>query len=210
MANGRSSSQKTRKKTTTRSTNGSSPKTKAKPKSASSRSAKASSQSKPAARSRSKASTRKASSSRAKTSASSKPNGDAPVAERVSQTAGTVKDTATKAASKAAGPAIAVGAAAAGVAGGVLLRGRLRRKRVLGVPLPRSLNGGLDAKSIAKTVGEASASFAKTSKSVSRKIERAGDQAERIGRVLGDDKRREKDSRSPVEVVLEGLTHRRD
>lgn len=94
-----------------------------------------------------------------------------------------MKDTAAK----AAGPAIAVGAAAAGVAGGVLLRGRLRRKKVLGIPVPRSLDhrGGLDAKAIAKTIGEASQSFAKTSKTVSKDIERAGDQAERIGRILG-------------------------
>jgi hypothetical protein len=70
------------------------------------------------------------------------------------------------------------------VAGGALLRGRMKRRKVLGVPLPRSLNGGLDAKSIAKTVGEVSEKFAKTSKTVSRDMERAGDQAERIGRVL--------------------------
>ena len=39
-------------------------------------------------------------------------------------------------------------------------------------------------KALAKTVGEASAQFAKTSKSVSKDIERAGDQAERIGKIL--------------------------
>jgi hypothetical protein len=56
---------------------------------------------------------------------------------------------------------------------------------VLGVPLPRSLGKpSFDAKSIAKTVGEASQSFAKTSKTVSKDIERAGDQAERIGKIL--------------------------
>ena len=42
----------------------------------------------------------------------------------------------------------------------------------------------VDAKSLAKSIGEASASFAKTSKSVSKDIERAGDQAERIGKIL--------------------------
>jgi hypothetical protein len=65
----------------------------------------------------------------------------------------------------------------------------MRRHKVLGVPMPRSLNGAslsdLDVRSIAKTVGEASQRFAKTSKSVSRDIERAGDQAERIGKMLG-------------------------
>jgi hypothetical protein len=90
-------------------------------------------------------------------------------------------------AGKAAGPAIAVGAAAAGVAGGILLKSRRRRKTVLGVPVPRSLGKGmpeLDPKSVAKTVGEASKRFAKTTKSVSKDLERAGDQAERIGKIL--------------------------
>ena len=58
---------------------------------------------------------------------------------------------------------------------------------MLGVPLPRALGkSSLDAKSIAKTVGEASQTFAKTSKSVSKDLERASDQAERIGKILAD------------------------
>jgi hypothetical protein len=88
------------------------------------------------------------------------------------------------AASKAAGPAIAVGAAAAGVAGGLLLKSRHRRKTVLGVKVPRSLTKGVDPKSVAKTVGHASKRFAQTTKSVSKDLERAGDQAERIGKIL--------------------------
>jgi hypothetical protein len=87
------------------------------------------------------------------------------------------------AAGKAKGPAIAVGAAAAGIAGGIALKGRSRRKTVLGVPMPKHLPS-VDAKSIAKTVGEVSTQFAKTSKNVSKDIERAGDQAERIGKIL--------------------------
>jgi hypothetical protein len=94
-----------------------------------------------------------------------------------------IVDTVKQAATKAKGPAIAVGAAAAGVAGGIALKARGRRKTVLGVPLPKHLPS-VDAKSLAKTVGEASAQFAKTSKSVSKDIERAGDQAERIGKIL--------------------------
>lgn len=86
-------------------------------------------------------------------------------------------------AGKAKGPAIAVGAAAAGIAGGIVLKGRGRRRTVLGLPLPRHM-ASVDAKSLAKTVGEASARFAKTSKTVSRDLERAGDQAERIGKIL--------------------------
>jgi hypothetical protein len=92
---------------------------------------------------------------------------------------GTIKGVA----SKAAGPAVAVGAAAVGVAGGLLIRSRTRRKTVLGVPVPKRLPT-VDPKAIAKSVGSASKRFAKTSKSVSKDIERAGDQAEKIGKIL--------------------------
>jgi hypothetical protein len=84
-------------------------------------------------------------------------------------------------------PAVAVGAAAAGLAGGLVLRSRTRRTTVLGVTVPRSVGkalSGLDAKSVAKTVGQASKRFAKTTKTVSKDLERAGDQAERIGKIL--------------------------
>ena len=82
---------------------------------------------------------------------------------------------------------MAVGAAAAGLAGGLVLRSRTRRKTVLGITVPRSIGktlSGLDAKSVAKTVGQASKQFAKTTKNVSKDLERAGDQAERIGKIL--------------------------
>jgi hypothetical protein len=65
----------------------------------------------------------------------------------------------------------------------------MRRKTVLGVPVPRSLGKAslpdLDVKSMAKTVGKASKNFGQTTKSVSKDIERVGDQAERIGKILG-------------------------
>jgi hypothetical protein len=78
-----------------------------------------------------------------------------------------------------------VGAAAAGVVGGLMLKGRGRRKTVLGVPLPRTKDlPDIDAKAIVKTVGSATKQFAKTSKKVSKDLERAGDQAERIGKLL--------------------------
>ena len=86
-------------------------------------------------------------------------------------------------AGKAAGPAVAVGAAAAGVAGGLALKSRRGRKSVLGVPVPGK-PGDIDVQSIVKTVGKASKRFADTSKSVSKDIERAGDKAERIGKIL--------------------------
>ena len=121
-------------------------------------------------------STTKSSSGRAKraTTAAS-PNG------RVSNSGltGTVKEVA----SKAKGPAVAVGAAAMGVAGGLVIRNRTRRKTILGVPVPKHLPA-LDTKAILKSVGSASKQFAKKSKSVSKDIERAGDQAERIGKIL--------------------------
>jgi hypothetical protein len=98
-------------------------------------------------------------------------------------------DTLKNAASTASGPAVAIGAAAAGVAGGLLLKSRMRRKKILGVPLPRSIGNAslsdLDMRSVAKNVGKASKQFGQTSKSVSKDIERVGDQAERIGKILG-------------------------
>jgi hypothetical protein len=83
------------------------------------------------------------------------------------------------AAGKAGAPALAVGAAVAGVAGGVALKARARRPKVLGVPVPE-----IDVKSVAKTVGKASKQLGQTSKNVSKDIERLGDQAEKIGKVL--------------------------
>jgi hypothetical protein len=88
-------------------------------------------------------------------------------------------------ASKAKGPAVAVGATAAGVAGGLLIRSRTRQKKMLGVPVPRSLSKpDVDLKSMAKTVGKASKQFGQTTKTVSKDMERVGDQAERIGKML--------------------------
>jgi hypothetical protein len=95
-----------------------------------------------------------------------------------------VVDTVKGAAGKAAAPAAAIGAAAIGIAGGIALKARTRRKTVLGVKMPRKGISDIDPKSIAKTVGQASKRFAKTTKGVSKDLERAGDQAERIGKIL--------------------------
>jgi hypothetical protein len=98
-----------------------------------------------------------------------------------------VIDTAKNVAGKAAAPAVAVGAAAVGIAGGIALKSRKQRKTVLGVKLPQSIGKSLsdvDARSIAKSIGQASKQFAKTTKGVSKDLERAGDQAERIGKIL--------------------------
>jgi hypothetical protein len=89
---------------------------------------------------------------------------------------------------KVAGPVLAVGATAAAVAGGLVLKERLRRKTVLGVPVPRTIGkprvSNVDVKAVAKKVGEASTQFGQTIKRVSKDMERVGDQAERFGRLL--------------------------
>jgi len=189
MADSKPASSKPRKRSSPGSSNGSAPKTKSKPtarsKASTSRAStskaatsKAASRSKPA--SRSKSGSKSASSS--KPAAAAQQNGSTSVTDRVGQVAGTAK----QAAGKAKGPAVAVGAAAAGIAGGLLVKSRMSRPKVLGLSVPRSLKKpSLDPKSIAKTVGDASQTFAKTSKSVSKDLERAGDQAERIGKILG-------------------------
>ena len=97
---------------------------------------------------------------------------------------GTIKQVA----SKAKGPAIAVGAAAAGAAGGALLRDRTRKKKVLGVPVPRSFGKSkvtaLDLPEVVKSVGRASQQFGQKTKSVSKDVEHVGDRAERFGKML--------------------------
>jgi len=90
-------------------------------------------------------------------------------------------------AGKAKRPALAVGAAAAaaaaGILGGVAIKARTQPKKVLGVRVPRSASD-LDAKTIAKAVGKASKQFAETTRGVSKDLDRAAEQAERIGRLL--------------------------
>jgi hypothetical protein len=61
----------------------------------------------------------------------------------------------------------------------VALKARARRPKVLGMTVPE-----IDVKSVAKTVGKASKQLGQTSKNVSKDIERLGDQAEKIGKVL--------------------------
>jgi hypothetical protein len=100
-------------------------------------------------------------------------------------------------AQKAKGPALAGGAAMAGLIGGLVLRGRTGPKRVLGVPLPgtqrplvklsapRRRTRGKDLVKAAGEFGELASEL-------------------RLAREELEAKRR----RSPIEVVLDGLTHR--
>jgi hypothetical protein len=77
-----------------------------------------------------------------------------------------------------------VGAAATGVAAGITLKSRTRRKKILGVPLPRTIGQPklprFGTRSVAKTVGKASKQLRQTSKSVSKRAERFGDQARQV------------------------------
>jgi hypothetical protein len=190
MANGKPATQKPRKRMSSGSSNGSAPKAR---KSSSGRSSAGSAQkSKSTASARGNASKSQSrsggSATKSKSKSKSRATGASAAKRAASPTATEgmgVAGTAKQVAGKAKGPALAVGAAAAGIVGGLALKSRLTRPKVLGVSLPRSLKpSSLDAKSLAKTVGDASQRFAKTSKSVSRDIERAGDRAERIGKIL--------------------------
>jgi hypothetical protein len=119
------------------------------------------------------------------------------------QTAGHAVGTA---ASKAKGPAIAGGAAIAGLVGGMTIAARGGRRRVLGVPVPgtrRSLikvkrpmrvNTTRDLVKAAGRMGNAGRQMAE----LATEVRLAREQMNMNGR-----------RRSPVEVVLEGLTSRR-
>jgi len=99
----------------------------------------------------------------------------------------------TTGARRARVPAIAGGAAAAAaaVAGGALLKRRLapKRRKVLGVPVPRPnidglLSGGLDLKPVAKGIASAGKRAAKTSqqlRKLSDDVEQVGKTAQKVG-----------------------------
>ncbi len=96
---------------------------------------------------------------------------------------GTIKVVAGKAKRPALAAGAAAAAAAAGILGGVAIKARTQPKKVLGVRVPRSASE-LDARTIAKAVGKASKQFAETTRGVSKDLDRAAEQAERIGRLL--------------------------
>jgi hypothetical protein len=100
-------------------------------------------------------------------------------------------DAVGSAATKLRTPAIAAGAGLAGLAGGIALT-RNRQRKVLGVPLP----GRGTSKNLAGAA-----------KNIGALAEQAGHIAEQA-RVAGEALGRNDSRRSPIEVVLEGLTRR--
>jgi hypothetical protein len=114
----------------------------------------------------------------------------------------------TAVAGSAKGPALAAGAAAAGLAGGIALRSHLgtrgkglsglvaRRPRILGVPLGRKT--GLQR--TVETLGKAAQELG----SATRQVSSTTDEIRQVREQLEQANRR-----SPIEVVLDGLTHRR-
>ena len=103
------------------------------------------------------------------------------------------------AAQRANGPVVAAGAAVIGLAGGIALGSRLntgRRRTVLGVPLGRRSN----LQWTVETLGKAAHGLGSATRQVSSTtddIHQVREELERANR------------QSPVEVLLNGLTHRR-
>ena len=102
-------------------------------------------------------------------------------------------DAVASTAKKLRTPAIAAGAGLAGLAGGIAMM-RSRQRKVLGVPMPgRGTTKNLAA--AAKNIG-----------ALAEQAGHVAEQARVAGEALGGNQAR----RSPIEVVLDGLTTRRD
>ena len=141
-----------------------------------------------------------------KTRSGSSANGSAP--ENVLTRAQEAGDSVKTAARRAKGPVLAAGATVAGLAGGLALGSRLNsqrgglgnllapQRRVLGVPVGR--------KSGMVRTAEALGKVAKELRSASTQASAATEDVRQIRTALD-----ESNKRSPVEVLLDGLTHRR-
>ena len=110
-----------------------------------------------------------------------------------------------EAASKAKGPALTGGAAVAGLVGGMAIAARGGRRKVLGIPVPGTRRPLVQIKTPKRnTVGKDVVKAAgKMGKAGGQMAELASEV--RQARAQLDSKQR----RSPIEVVLEGLTSRR-
>ena len=106
------------------------------------------------------------------------------------------RDAVGSAAKKLKTPALAAGAGLAGLAGGVALT-RDRHRKVLGVPLPSQRTARVTSKNLAEAAKNAGAL-----------AERTGQVAEQMRVVSEALSQKGSHRRSPIEVVLEGLTRR--
>ena len=107
-------------------------------------------------------------------------------------------DGASAAAGKAKVPAMAAGMAAAGLAGGIAIGQRMfPRKKVLGVPVPRRSVATKFGKELGKAAGE-----------IGRAGRQVGDLTTEVRGLRADVESGK--GKSPVEVLLSGLTRRRD
>ena len=98
------------------------------------------------------------------------------------------------AAQKAKAPALAGGAALAGLAGGLAIAARSEPKRVLGIPVPGTRRPLIQVKRGTR------------SKDLIKAASELGELANEMR--LAREELQRKRRRSPIEVVLDGLTHR--
>lgn len=144
-------------------------------------------------------STSKPANSRSRTRRSQASKGPvANAAETAKDGARSAGETVKDAAKSAKVPALIAGAGLVGLAGGAAAAARGGRKRALGVPLPRKST----SKAVTKNLAEAS-------RNVGRFGEGMGSLAAQVSRVSeGVNAATNGRRRSPVEVVLQGLTNR--
>ena len=107
-------------------------------------------------------------------------------------------DSVGSAARSARGPLLTAGVAAAGLAGGMALGSRMasKRRRILGVPIGRKR--GLVV--VAGIMGKAARELGSATKQASRATDDIHELREQLDRA---------NRQSPIEVLLNGLTHRR-
>jgi hypothetical protein len=119
-----------------------------------------------------------------------------------------VKETGATAARRAKGPMLAAGATAAGVAGGLLLGSRMASRRsglkALLTPRPRVLGVPVGRKSGVVKTAEALGQMARELGSATGKVSETTDEVRQVREQLDRANRQ-----SPIEVLLDGLTHRR-
>jgi hypothetical protein len=110
-------------------------------------------------------------------------------------------------ASKTKTPALAGGAALAGLAGGLAIAARGGRRKVLGMPVPGTRRPLVKVKAPRRTAKGVSKDLMKAAGDIGSAGRQAGELASevRLVRQQLESSRR----RSPVEIVLEGLTSRR-